>query len=199
LHRPRLPGSELRHLAEEARVVLINNDAVGLARVLISSGAALAEGIRHLASEGIQSICYVGGPQQSWSEHERRTTVIEVAEQLGMTTELLQVLSGTYAEARGLSENVITSGAQAVIAFDDVIAHGVLDGLDDHGVRVPHDIRVLGCDDALPIQTRPRLSTIRLQSEAAVRAAIRMLTDAGQTVQEQRIEFPGELKLRETT
>jgi LacI family transcriptional regulator len=125
--------------------------------------------------------------------------VIEVAEQLGMTTELLQVLSGTYAEARGLSENVITSGAQAVIAFDDVIAHGVLDGLDDHGVRVPHDIRVLGCDDALPIQTRPRLSTIRLQSEAAVRAAIRMLTDAGQTVQEQRIEFPGELKLRETT
>lgn len=195
----RLPAAELRHLAEDARIVLINNDTSGLARVLISSRIALSEGIRHLAVRGVERICYVGGPSQSWSEEERRSTVIDTAQQLSLTTTLLRGESGTYAEARRLTDEVIASGAQAVVAFDDVIAHGVMDGLDDHGLRVPDALRILGCDDALPIETRPRLSTIRLQSGAAVRAAIRLLTGTEQQVPEKRIEIPGELQLRETT
>lgn len=195
----RLPASELRHLAEDARIVLINNDTTGLARVLISSRIALSEGIQHLATVGVGRICYVGGPSQSWSEEERRSTVIDTARRLSLTVSLLRNESGTYAEARRLTDGVIASGAQAAIAFDDVIAHGVMDGLDDHGLRVPDTLRILGCDDALPIETRPRLSTIRLQSGSAVKAAIRLLTNAERQVPEERVEIPGELQLRETT
>lgn len=195
----RLPASELRHLAEDARIVLINNDTSGLARVLISSRIALSQGIQHLATGGVERICYVGGPSQSWSEAERRSTVIDTAQRLSLTISLLRSESGTYAEARRLTDEVIASGAQAVVAFDDVIAHGVMDGLDDHGLRIPDTIRILGCDDALPIETRPRLSTIRLQSGAAVKAAIGLLTRSERQVPEERVEIPGELQLRETT
>ena len=195
----RLPASELRHLAEDSRMVLINNDTSGLARVLISSRIALAEGIHHFAAAGVRRICYVGGPSQSWSEHERRSTVVETARSLSLTATLLRDESGTYDEARELTGAVIDSGAEALIAFDDVIAHGVMDGLDDHGLRVPEDLRILGCDDALPIQTRPRLSTIRLQSDTAVGVAIRLLMESGPVTTEERIEIPGVLQLRETT
>lgn len=172
----RLPGSELRHLVEDARIVLINNDAAGVARVLVSSRAALTEGIHHLARGGANRICYIGGPSQSWSERERRNTVIDTTQQLSLATSLLQDESGTYAEARRLTGQVIAADPHAVVAFDDVIAHGVMDGLSDHQLQVPRDLCILGCDDALPIQTRPRLSTIRLQSKPAVQAAIRLLT-----------------------
>ena len=42
---------------------------------------------------------------------------------------------------------------------------------------------LLGCDDALPVQTRARLSTIRLRAAEGVTEAVRMVTEAtGSTV-----------------
>lgn len=195
----RLTPEELRHVAAQTRLVLINNDTDGIARVLISSADALAEGIRTLASKGARRFCYVGGPHRSWSEFERRSTLEHLAAELGLQATYLRDESGTYHEAR----QMVAGGdfaVEAVIAFDDVIACGVLDGLSDRGFRIPDDIALLGCDDALPIQTRPRLSTIRLRSAEGVTEAVRMLTGATRlTVTEERVLVPGILELRETT
>lgn len=184
----RLPGSELRQLATEVRIVLINNDTESVDRVLITSRSALNEGIRHLAATGTDRICYIGGPSQSWSESERRSTVISSSKQLSLATILFRNESGSYAGALRLTDQLIARNVRAVVAFDDVVAHGVMDGLADRGLRVPQDLRILGCDDALPIQTRPRLSTIRLRSRNAVREAIRLLTGADSQGTEHRID-----------
>ena len=196
---PRLTSEELRHVAEGGRLVLVNNDTPGIARVLISSGEALAEGIRVLAAKGARRFCYVGGPHRSWSEFERRSTLERLAEELGLEVVYRRNDSGTYHEARHM---VATDSydVDAVVAFDDVIACGVLDGLSDRGVRIPDDIALLGCDDALPIQTRPRLSTIRLRVAEGVTEAVHMLTEAtGGVVPEQRVMLSGVLEMRETT
>ncbi|GAB96135.1 hypothetical protein BJY21_003094 [Kineosphaera limosa] len=61
------------------------------------------------------------------------------------------------------------------------------------------EARLLGSDDALPIQTRPRLSTIRLRFAEGIREAVRLLTAApGPTVPEERVLLPATLCLRET-
>ncbi|WP_217182782.1 LacI family DNA-binding transcriptional regulator [Streptomyces sp. AC495_CC817] len=194
----RLPGDELQLLAQRTRVVFINNDTPGLARVLLSSRDALQRGIRHLSEKGSRRLCYVGGPVRSWSEGERRGIVGDCAAALDLDVSYLRAESGTYAEARALATSVLSSGADAVIAFDDVVAHGVLDGLLIQGVRVPEQVSLLGCDDALPIQTHPRVSTIRLPFTEAVRAAVGLVTST-EIAPDTRIEVEGVLELRETT
>lgn len=194
-----LTPEELRRVAESTRLVLLNNDTSGVARVLISSSDALAEGLRVLAAQGARRLCYVGGPQRSWCESERRGTVEHWAAKLGMSVRYLRVESGTYREARqSVSEGAFD--VDAVIAFDDVIACGVLDVLSEGGVRIPDEVALLGCGDALPVQTRPRLSTIRLRGAEGVTEAVRLIASAlGKTIVEQRIVLPGVLQLRETT
>ena len=195
----RLTPEELRHVADSTRVVLVNNDTEGVARVLISSASALTEGIHALVARGARRFCYVGGPHRSWSEFERRSTLEQLAAELDLDATYCRDESGTYHEARMMTATVDCE-TDAVIAFDDVIACGVLDGLSDRGLRVPEDMALLGCDDALPVQTRPRLSTIRLRAAEGVTEAVRMVTEAtGPTVDEERVLLPGVLEFRETT
>ena len=194
----RLTPQELRHVSSTTRLVLVNNDTPDVARVLASSSDALAQGIRHLVDQCARTFCYVGGPHRSWSEFERRSTLERLADELGLATTYLRDESGTYHEARVMAAGF--PAVDAIIAFDDVIACGVLDGLSDHGVSIPADTYLLGCDDALPIQTRPRLSTIRLPAAEAIAEAVTMIVSTrADTVAERRVLLPGTLMLRETT
>ncbi len=195
----RRPHHELRELAATARVVLVNADVDGLARVLISSRAALAEAIRELVARGDRTLCYVGGPAKSWSEQERRSTVAALAAELGLDVTYLRAELGTYADAAALMPEVLASGATAVIAFDDILAHAVVNGLAEAGRSIPRDVRVLGCDDALPIETRPQLSTIELLTGQAGEAAVRILATTQGRPRESRTELAGVLRRRGTT
>jgi len=195
----RLPGSDLIELAKGARVVLINADVPGLARVLISSELALAEAIRQLAEAGDRTFCYVGGPSRAWSESERRSTVVRVAGELGLAVTYLRAERGTYAEASDLMPEVLASTATAVVAFDDILAHAVLNGLAEAGRAVPSDVRLIGCDDALPIDTRPQLSTIQLRQVDAGTEAVRLLVSATGRPSDCRVVLPGRFQPRGTT
>lgn len=195
----RLTPEELRQLARSTRLVLVNNDTDGVARVLISSADALAEGIETLAAAGARRFCYVGGPHRSWSEQERRSTLERMSALHGLASTYLRDESGTYHEARGMLAHH-DFDVDAVVAFDDVIACGILDGLSDRGIAIPEQVRLLGCDDALPVQTRPRLSTIRLRSAEGITAAVNLLIETrGPCVPDERVLLPGVLALRETT
>lgn len=196
----RLPADELRLIARRTRAVFINNDVPGLARVLFSSRDALAEGLAHVVARGARRLCYVGGPSRSWSEHERLEAVRAKAEALEVDVVRLACESGGYEEALRLAPAIVDAETEAVIAYDDVIAHGVLHGLNAAGVRVPEDMMLLGCDDALPIQTHPQLSTIRMPFGEGFRAALGLLTaHEDSRTAEARVEASGVLVLRETT
>lgn len=193
----RLSPAGLSELAQRTHVVLVNSDVPGFARVLVSASEALDQGIRLLAATGARRLAYVGGPPYSWSETERHGTVRDVAAELGLTVTYFSATMGTYGEGRAAAPTIAEARVDAVVAFDDVIAHGVLDGLTILGIRVPEDVRLLGCDDALPIETHPSLSTIRLDIEQALTSAVGMLVD--RTPGDWRVLVPGVLTLRETT
>ncbi|WP_460741751.1 LacI family DNA-binding transcriptional regulator [Mariniluteicoccus endophyticus] len=195
---PRLPAAELQQIAEMTRLVLINNDTDGVARVLLSSSQALHEAIARFADAGARRFTYVGGPTRSWSQHERSRAVAEGTVERGFAVEFLQVEAGTYAQTRAIVGDQAPD-SDVIIAFDDIIACGVLDGLGDAGLRIPGDVRLLGCDDALPVRTRPRLSTIQLPTAYAVQEAVGLLVEmAGPMRAEARIVCHGVLRLRET-
>lgn len=197
----RLSDRVLQTIAERQPTVLINRDVADVPRVLISTSKALAEGLHHLVETGHTRIAYVGGPARSWSDAQRRGCVQSTLENLGLKPYFFQAKSGNYADALEVSGEVEAAGATAVIAFDDVVAHGLMSGFRAHGLRVPEDINVLGCDDTLAITTHPPLSSISLDLASAARSAVTILRSAGRpgASTDQRFELEGSLVLRGTT
>src|SRR5699024_5259022 len=91
--------------------------------------------------------------------------------------------------------------ATAVIAFDDIVAQGVLAGLVVRNVSVPGAISVIGCDDTLAAGTNPPLTTISAASGAAGAAAVEPLLEMINTGLDKpdRIIIATHLVVRETT
>lgn len=195
----RLPDDELRHHAAQAHLVLVNNDVDGIPRILTSVRVALTQALTHLAARGVAHITYIGGPRLSWAERERRAIVESAAESLHLTATYLRAEAGSYREALALAEGVARARPDAVIAYDDVIAHAIMIGVQQHGIRVPDEIAILGCDDALPIQTSPNMSTIHLNFEEVAKSAAELLLQKPPLSPAPRKEIEGRLALRETT
>lgn len=197
----RLPDDDLLTLARRQPTVLLNRDVDGVARVLVSATSALVQAISHFLETGHTRIAYVGGPPKSWSNTQRLDCVESVLGSYGIEGIFFQAPAGTYADGLSICSALVASGTTAVIAFDDVIAHGLMSGLRAHGVRVPEDINVLGCDDTLAITTYPPLSSIALDLGAAGRTAVEVFRSSSshEAISEQRIELEGVLVLRGTT
>ncbi len=197
----RLPSTRLRELAGRYRLALINRDVAGTFRVLLDATSAIRAALNHLKELGHTRIAYVGGPERSWSNRQRRGAVEVTARQLGLHFTSYGVPPGTYEAAKALSRTVVGKGATGVIAFDDVLAHGLMGGFAEERIDVPGDVSIIGCDDALATQTFPALSTISFNVADATSAAIHGLTEhpSDATLPTARITFDGTLVLRGTT
>ena len=197
----RLPSSRLRELSTRHHLALVNRDVEGTFRVLLDTTSAIESAIAHLAGLGHTRLAYVGGPERSWSNRQRRTAVEACARTRGLHLETYSAGPGTYDAAKALSRSVAGKGATAVIAFDDVVAHGLIGGFAAEGIAVPDEVSVIGCDDALATTTFPPLSTISFNVDAAAATAVRGLTEhaAEAALPATRVAFEGTLVLRGTT
>jgi LacI family transcriptional regulator len=197
----RLPEARIRHHAQRRLIVLVNRDIAGLPRVLIDSGRGVAEAVDHLAALGHRRLAYLGGPAQSWSDQQRREAVGAAARRHGLAVDLLAADLPTHEAGRAAAAALRATGATAVIAFDDLLAQGVMAGLSELGLRVPEDISVIGCDDVLGAATWPPLTTVSNRSAEAGRSALGMLVDlvTGGTPRDRRAVLDTGLVVRRST
>lgn len=197
----RLSSARVKELARSQRIAFINRDVPGTHRVLLSTAEAIGSAMDHLLALGHLNIGYVGGPEGSWSNKERRRAIETHTSRRSMKITYFQAQPGTYSAARDLSRAVMDAGVTAVIAFDDVIAHGLMGGFAALGVSVPQDISVIGCDDTLAATTFPALSTISVNATDAARTAVQALisTAGTQPLPPERIVIKGALVIRGTT
>ena len=63
----------------------------------------------------------------------------------------------------------------AIFVYNDIMAAGVLDGLNDLGLRVPGEIAIVGYDNSVASYTRPKLTTMDLFKEKMVDEAMDIL------------------------
>jgi DNA-binding LacI/PurR family transcriptional regulator len=92
----------------------------------------------------------------------------------------------------------------AVVAFNDSMALGAMRVLQEHGIRVPQDVAVIGFDDI--DETRyslPSLSTVDPGREEIARTAVRVLVerigDPGRTIPPREFETDFRVVEREST
>ena len=155
-------------------IVIIGRDLVaqGIQSILVDNEAGGTLAARHLKDLGHRRIAVIRGPREMCDSEPRWLGIQKVAAQDGLELDpkLVFELPGLADPASGFegglgfARKMLASGRTftAVIAFDDLTALGVVRGLTEAGLRIPHDCSVLGFDDVLPAEVAtPAMTTIR--------------------------------------
>jgi LacI family transcriptional regulator len=198
---PRMSNSLIEQLSREVPLVVINRQIPGLPAVVmdVAQGARLA--VEHLTGLGHRHIGLVAGPRGSWTSREIRRSAVAAARAAGHELAVVGPNQPTEGGGLAVAEQVIRSGVTAVLAYNDLMAIGLIEGLHSHGVRVPQDVSVVGIDDiALSRLIRPKLTTVATPAAAAGRTAVDMLLAHGDDRRTTaQVNLQTELVIRDST
>lgn len=203
LASPQMPDANIQRVAADATTVLINRRVSGVPSVLIPSKDGMRQAVEHLAALGHTSCAYLAGPRSSWSNSQRRSALREACRRCDMTYRELGPFEPHYESGVRAADPLIAEGVTAVVAFDDVIALGLISRLRERGYETPDDISVIGVDDSpLAAMYCPPLTTVRVPSAEAGEVAARLLLGSlagASTERSQTVELPTDLIVRGTT
>ncbi|MBO4207094.1 LacI family DNA-binding transcriptional regulator [Micromonospora echinofusca] len=173
---PRMSNSLIEQLSREVPLVVINRQVAGLPAVVMDVGQGARLAIDHLLGLGHRDIALLSGPRGSWTSREIRRAAAAAVRAGGGDLTVLGPNLPTETGGTALAEQVRRCGATAVLAYNDLMAIGLMEGLHDLGLRVPGDVSVVGIDDiTLSRLTRPKLTTVATPTAAAGRTAVDML------------------------
>lgn len=119
---------------------------------------------RYLLKKGYKKIGYMHGSRtRDFREgNQREAGFVKAIQESGR--EIAAHFYGTrsYAEAYYSTEEVISSGIDALFCETDMMAYGILQGMREKGISIPDTIAVLGFDNAkfTNYETQIKLSTI---------------------------------------
>lgn len=174
---PRLDDADIERYCDPAKTVLTNRKVDGYASVCIDDQAGILQAVRHLASLGHKHIAYVSGSDESWANSVRGATAVDVAASFGMDCVVLGSFEPSYGGGINAGDALLLErDVTGVIAFNDLVAAGMIGRLTERGLSVPGDISVVGVDDSvLSRAVRPQLTTIDVRQERVGELAMQML------------------------
>lgn len=200
---PRMAQEDLTRLAAALQpMVLINRTAEGVAPALtVDYRSGIEALLKHLYQLGHRRIAYVSGPVLSVSNEYRRSGIRSFTAEYP-DVEVTQV-EGGVASQDGFEavEDVLTTQASAVLAFNDLVAIGLIGGLQEKGFSVPGDISVAGFDD-IPFARyiAPPLTTASVpHEELGVQAWYRLRSLIKGQVPSHDVVFQPRLEVRSST
>jgi LacI family transcriptional regulator len=177
---PRMSNSLIEQLSREVPLVVVNRLVAGLPCVVMDVAQGARRAIEHLVGLGHRDLALLGGPRGSWTNREIRKAAIAAARTADTDLTVISPNPPTEDGGLGAAEHVVRAGVSAVLAYNDLMAIGLIEGLDALGASVPADVSVVGIDDiALSRRTRPKLTTVANPTSAAGRAAVDMLLQHG--------------------
>ncbi len=179
---PRLPTHRILAVAEATPVVVV---ARSIRSPLVDSitnderiGARLVAG--HLVELGHRLIAHVDGGGGAGAR-ARRAGYRQAMREFGLERHI-RVIAGDYTDTAGVRAAVrlLDSGKlpTAVFAANDFVAAGLIDRLEEEGLRVPADLSVVGCDNTyLAALHHMSLTTINQPRPDMGRRAMEVLVD----------------------
>ncbi len=184
-------------------LVFINRQAGDQPAVLMDAAGGMRQAIDHLAALGHRRVAYLTGPRASWSNRERRRG-LRRSTRYGMEVVELGPFAPRFEGGPHAADLAIAENVTAIIAYNDLMALGVLARLADRGISVPGRVSVVGFDD-IPMagMATPSLTTVAMQNERAGRASVdllvNLLTVTGADTGELRRELECQLIVRAST
>jgi LacI family transcriptional regulator len=173
---PRMTDQQVEQFREQVPMVLVNRQIDGIPAVLMDVGHGSRLAVEHLVGLGHRRLALLAGPRGSWTNKEIRRAVTAAARDHGAQLTVLGPNPPTEQAGRDAADQVLDAGASAVLAYNDLMAIGLMQSLVSRGVAVPAELSVVGIDNiAASRLTTPQLTTVANPTAAAGRAAADML------------------------
>jgi DNA-binding LacI/PurR family transcriptional regulator len=174
----RLSEAQLQQLRNDTTLVLLNRRVRGVSSVLLDSAGGMRQAIEHLVALGHHRIGFLGGPAGSWSNRERRRGLRTEARGRSLEITEFGPFAPHFEAGQHAADLAVAAEVTAVVAFNDLLALGVLSRLADRGIGVPDEISVVGFDNIpMAAMATPHLTTVALPLEQAGRVAIELLLE----------------------
>lgn len=173
---PQLPARALGALAAQQPLVVVARRVRSVDAVRSDDVAGAVAGMKHLLGLGHRRILYLDGGTAPGAA-ERLRGYRRAAKAAGVP-ELVAAGGLTERDGAAAAAAMLAAGQlpEAVVAFNDRCALGVIDVLIRSGVAVPQDISVLGFDDSpLARLAHIQLTTIGQDGGGLARAAVERL------------------------
>lgn len=186
----------------------------GVTNVTVDNRKAVRLAIEHLVKLGHKRIAYFKGHPGSADTEFRWDGIRKTARELGIEVRpelTIQLLGGPSGEEPSTPDEGYAYGQKlldrkkrftALVAFNDMSAIGAVRAFQDHGLRVPQDVSVVGFDDiqAASFQN-PRLTTVRQpmrrMGEIAAITLLKRITNPDE--HQKNVKLQPELIVREST
>lgn len=175
---PRAGDEDLRSVGGDLPVVMLNRRVGQIPSVIFDNADGVRQVITHLVALNHRRVGYVAGPKTSWVNRERLRAVRTLAASMGLELVETGTVSPTYLGGVAAADVLLAASVTAVIAYNDMIALGLISQMTARGVRVPQDVSVVGFDD-IPTAglVNPALTTVSEPKEQCGRAAVDLLVD----------------------
>jgi len=172
----RLSDARISEWAETFPLVTFNRQVRGVSSVVIDTPTGVVQAMAHLRSLGHTDIAFAGGPRASWMSEGRWRALDAAAEDYGVHLKRLGPFTPRLTGGAAAADALLHSNATACIAFNDLLAIGMLGRLRERHVRVPDDVSIVGCDDIFGADfCDPPLTTVSAPTEHGARTAVSML------------------------
>lgn len=177
----RLSDERIAEIAERRPVVVLNRAVDGIPCVLPDVRKGVRELVDHLIALGHTSIAYLSGPDTSWISRRRWDELLELTLPAGVSAVEIGPNAPTIAGGAAALPRVRAARSTAVIAFNDLLAIGLMQSAASASVRVPDDLSVAGFDDIFGSEfIMPPLTTVRSQlTIAGARAVDHLMAQIG--------------------
>ena len=138
--------------------------------------------VDHLAALGHKKIGLIAGPEETSTGHDRKSGALAALQDHGIDLHPELIVSGDFSRNSGYEAMhrlmKLKSPLTAIFAMNDLMALGVVDAIDELGMKVQEDIAVVGFDDIMVASlTGVDLTTVSQKKEIIGKIAVDYLLE----------------------
>jgi len=165
---PRLPQDDLAALLPTLSPAVVVNRPPQEATPTVAADyrAAMGELVEHLYGFGHRRIAFLSGAVGSASGAARESALAD-ARTAHPDLQIVELSAGVdFDSGAAAADAVLDAGVTAVLAFNDLVAMGLLSAVTGRGIRVPEDLSIAGFD-GIPFAeyTTPPLTTAAVPAD----------------------------------
>jgi Transcriptional regulators len=197
----RLTDDEIRQLNTVIPVVLLNRRLKGIPYVHFDNAGGIRQAVLHLSALGHTRIGYCAGPGLSRSASERMRAFLQTTDEvLSGTAMVLGEFESTFAGGNEAADEALNAGVTAVIAYNDVMAIGMMHRLLSYEIDLPEKLSIVGIDN-IPVSemVTPSLTTVQLPQAEAGAKVTQLLHSSIEGKPLEGVEMASSLVVRQST
>jgi len=161
----------LRRAAGDRPLVFVNRRSAGGPSVVVDQDLVVTLAVEHLRALGHVRPVVVPGPAGYWSSRRRARQVACLGD-----VSTTGPAEPTFDGGRRALAAVVGSGATGVVAFNDVLALGLVAAATAAGIAVPGELSVVGSDDVpFAAMATPALTTVAAPLDELAATAIEVV------------------------